>query len=65
MIIKPATVNEGIIFHLNGKRIKSDAFKVVHSPLCTLLKEDNIEIRTIEHFMFALYFLILIMSMFI
>ncbi len=57
MIIKPATVNEGIIFHLNGKSIKSDAFKVVNSPLCTLLKEDNIEIRTIEHFMFALYFL--------
>ncbi len=57
MIIKPAATNNGIIFHFNGKKIKSDAFKVVHSPLCTLLKEDDIEIKTIEHFMFALYFL--------
>ncbi len=57
MTIKPAKSNHGIIFHFKNKSIKSDAFKVINSPLCTLLKEDDVEIKTIEHFMFSLYFL--------
>lgn len=57
MIIKPAKANTGIIFHFNNQKIKSNADYVVQSPLCTLLKDEHIEIKTIEHFMFSLYFL--------
>lgn len=57
MTIKPAKSNNGIIFYYNNKSIKSNAFNVINSPLCTLLKDESLEIRTIEHFMFSLYFL--------
>lgn len=51
---RPASVDSGVVFVRNGIKIPAlSSFNVV-TPLCTTLKKDGEQIRTIEHLMAAL-----------
>lgn len=53
----PAAPNSGINFYVNGIHIKSQFDLVTETTLCTGLNNGNTKLQTIEHFMFALYYL--------
>lgn len=59
LTIKPAKADTGIIFirtdiRLENNFIYAKYYNVANSSLCTSIKENNLEVKTIEHLMAAL-----------
>jgi UDP-3-O-[3-hydroxymyristoyl] N-acetylglucosamine deacetylase len=55
--LKPSAPNSGIVFVVNGEILKTSALLVTETTLCTGLNNGKTSINTIEHFLFALYYL--------
>ncbi len=53
--LKPAEVDEGIIFIYNGERIKADYLNATPSDRRTVISNSKEKIHTVEHLMAALY----------
>lgn len=53
----PAQQNSGIVFIVDGKKIKINSKMVKETTLCTGIEFEGVKLNTIEHFMFALNYL--------
>ena len=56
MKMLPASIDNGIVFSVLGKKIKAIYNNVTETQRRTIIGNNSLEIHTIEHLMSALYF---------